>query len=640
MDDSSPLHARLSATLSDVTADPRRLVVAIAVVALLVRLVALGGRVAHFDEGRVAYWALHYLETGSISYRYIVHGPLIQYVDAALFGLLGPSDAVARLPVAIVGGLLPLAALPFREHLRDEELVALAALLAFNPVLLYYSRFLRSTLLVAAFSFVAFGMLVRAVDTRRVRYVYAASALVALAFAAKENALVYLLVWIGATALLVDHELFRPRAADTGVDVLRRHGRRVAAAVRARDRRFLRVGGHAVGVVGVAALVTLFFFAPRTPAGAEAVGLWDAVARPGSFPAVVEATVADVENGLAYWFGGTTEPGCHKESVVTAYGCFLGRFLETLALAAGPLTVFAVGGFLVERYATPTPRSLVLFASYWGFVSVVGYPLGTDIYGAWITVNALVPLAIPAAVGLGFVFRRGREAFASGDRLRAGVVACALLLVAGQVGATAATTVYLQPQSAENPLVQYAQPTGDVRPAFDSLSAGTGGTGGDGDPPTVVFYGETFVADSAESPIPPPCTDLQRALPLQWYVARTNAEATCAVDRAALAEIRDEGDPAMVVSTTEDSDPLYATLDGYGTRTVDLRASGRETVLFVDRRRHASTEPARLTRGARSENHLDVDTSPGVRSASSPSAVLSIVRRLSRNAALFTEVLR
>ncbi|WP_152039912.1 flippase activity-associated protein Agl23 [Salinigranum salinum] len=622
MDDSARLRTRFSSALSGVASDPRRLVVAVAAVALLVRLVSLGGRVAHFDEGRVAYWALHYLETGEISYRYIVHGPLIQYVDAALFGLLGPSDAVARLPVAGGGGLLPLAALLFREHLRDEELVALAALLAFNPVLLYYSRFLRSTLLVAAFAFVAFGLLVRAVDTRRVRYVYAASALVALAFAAKENALVYLLVWVGATALLVDHELFRPRAADTGVDVLRRHGRRAVAAVRARDRRLLRLGCHIVGVVGVAALVTLFFFAPRTPTGSEAVGLWEAVARPRLFPAVIDVTVADMQNGLAYWFGGTTEPGCHEESVVTAYVCFLGRFLETLAVAAGPLTVFALGGFLVERYATPRPRAVVLFAAYWGLVSVVGYPLGTDIYGAWITVNALVPLAVPAAVGLGFVFRRGREALASGDRLRAVVVACVLLLVVGQVGATAATTVYLQPQSEENPLVQYAQPIGDVRPAFDSLSTGAGGAGTDRDADTgvdVVFYGETFVTDSGESTIPPPCADLQRALPLQWYVARADLNATCAADRAALAEIREEGEPALVVSTTEDADPLYATLDGYGTRTVDLRAPGRETVLFVDRRRNASEKPTRLTRGARSGGFPGVDTSFDGRSASSPS---------------------
>ncbi|AUV80564.1 TIGR03663 family protein [Salinigranum rubrum] len=558
--------------MTEDTWDARQVVVVIACVALALRVPALGARVAHFDEGRVAYWALRYHETGAISYRYIVHGPLVQHLDAALFGLLGPTDAVARLPVAVVGGLLPLAALLFRERLRDGEVVALAALLALNPVLLYYSRFLRSTLLVAACAFVAFGALVRAVDTRRVRYVYAAGVLVALGFAAKENALVYLLVWVGATALLVDHELFRPQGEGTGVDVLRRRGRRVVAAVRNPNRRHLALAGHAVGVVAVALLVTFFLFAPRVPDG---VGLWDAFRRPTLFPTVVDATVTDVGNGLSYWFGGTTEPGCHKDSVVTAYGCFLGRFLRTLALAAGPLSVFAVGGFLLERYATPDPRPLVLFAAYWGFVSVVGYPLGTDIYGAWITVNALVPLAVPAAVGLAFVARRGHRAFESGDRVRAGVVAVALLLVVGQVGVTAATATYLDSQSAENPLVQYAQPTGEFRPVFERAASGPD-SGTD-----VVFYGETFVATGADSPIPPPCTDLQKALPLHWYVVRADLNATCAADSEALDARLREGKPALVVSTVEDSGEIRPLLDGYETRRVDLRAPGRETVFFV-----------------------------------------------------------
>ncbi|WP_136603102.1 flippase activity-associated protein Agl23 [Salinigranum halophilum] len=576
---------------------PRRLVVALTCVALLLRLPALGQRVAHFDEGRVAYWALRYHETGTISYRYIVHGPLVQYVDAALFAHLGASDAVARLPVAVVGGLLPLAALLFRERLRDEEVVALAALLSFNPVLLYYSRFLRSTLLVAACAFVAFGALVRAVDTRRVRYVYAAAVLVALGFAAKENALVYLLVWVGATALLVDHELFRPHVAETGTDRVRRYGQGVVDALRGPGRRHLRVGGHAVGVVGVALVVTLFFFAPRTSAGAEAVGLWDAVARPGAFPALVDATVDDVRRGLSYWFGGTTEPGCHKESVVTAYGCFLGRFLETLALGAGVLSVFALGGVLVERYATPRPRPVVLFTAYWGFVSVVGYPLGTDIYGAWITVNALVPLAVPAAVGLGFVFRRARAAHATGDRTRAAVVGVVLLLVAGQVGVTAAATVYHEPASADNPLVQYAQPTDEFRPVFDQLRAGPDGPDGNGATADVVFYGETFVEESADSAIPPACADLRTALPLQWYVARADADATCAADRQALeAHLADaDARPTLVVSTVADADAVRRMLDGYTTRTASLRAPGRETVFFV--RRDANASVASRERG-------------------------------------------
>ena len=64
---------------------------------LLVRLAFLGDRVAHFDEGRVAYWILEYSETGVLFYRPIIHGPLLHLLNGSLFGLFGPTDFVMRL---------------------------------------------------------------------------------------------------------------------------------------------------------------------------------------------------------------------------------------------------------------------------------------------------------------------------------------------------------------------------------------------------------------------------------------------------------------------------------------------------------------------------------------------------------------
>ena len=86
-------------------------VLAVTLVALVARFVLLGQRIAHFDEARVAWWGLEYLETGSTSYRYIIHGPLMQYLHRYLFEVFGATDLVMRAPVALVGGLLPLVAL-------------------------------------------------------------------------------------------------------------------------------------------------------------------------------------------------------------------------------------------------------------------------------------------------------------------------------------------------------------------------------------------------------------------------------------------------------------------------------------------------------------------------------------------------
>lgn len=543
-------------------------VLAVTAFGLVARLLWLGRRVAHFDEGRVGYWALRFYETGQIDYRFIVHGPFVQYLDAVVFALIGPSDFALRLPTALIGGLLPVAVLLFREHLRDTELVVAAVFLAVNPVLLYYSRFLRSTIIVATVMFVAFGCLVRLYDRRAVRYSYFAAALVAVGFAAKESAAVYLLTWLGATALLIDHALFHPREFQTGLDRL---GTVWADLRRTVDRdRLLRYVGHLVGIAVVFVVVAGFFYTPRAGTGGG-VGLWRGLADPSQLPQLVEVTRGDLVDGYRYWFGGTTR----KESLATTYVSFLGRFLETVLADAGPLVAFAVIGFVVERYASAEPRNLVMFASYWGFVSVIGYPLGTDIYGAWIVVNALVPLVIPAGVGVALVVRRGWEALADDDRISVGIAALLLVLVAGQVGATVVSGVYLNPTDRDNPLVQYAQPAGDLKPTLERVRAIAPANPG----VDVVFYGEELIVDNpGGGGIPPPCADISNTLPLQWYFEMVDANASCA------SSLDDLGadPPPVVIARPQHRDELGRSVGGYARRTYLLRTFQFDIDVYYD----------------------------------------------------------
>ncbi|MEF8840826.1 MAG: flippase activity-associated protein Agl23, partial [Haloarculaceae archaeon] len=102
---------------------------------LALRLVVLGSRVAHFDEGRVAYFTEYFVRTGNFEYRPIIHGPFLQHVNSGVFAALGPTDFAMRLVVALVGAALPLTALLFRDRLRETEVLALAFFLALNPVL-------------------------------------------------------------------------------------------------------------------------------------------------------------------------------------------------------------------------------------------------------------------------------------------------------------------------------------------------------------------------------------------------------------------------------------------------------------------------------------------------------------------------
>jgi len=191
---------------------PARAVLGVTGLALLARLLFLGQRIAHWDEGRVAYWILKRPENGWV-YRPIVHGPFVQHTTSVVFDLLGPTDATMRLVVAVLGGLLPLAALLFRSRLGDGETVALAVVLAANPLLLYFSRFMRSDVPLAVFSFVAFGFFLRAVDEGRPRDLLGTGAALGLAFTTKENALLYLLSWTGAATLVVAAVLYRRHEA-------------------------------------------------------------------------------------------------------------------------------------------------------------------------------------------------------------------------------------------------------------------------------------------------------------------------------------------------------------------------------------------------------------------------------------------
>lgn len=567
-------------------------VVGVTVLALVVRFAGLGTRVTHFDEARVAWWTLEFAQTGQFQYRFIIHGPFIQVLNKYLITLLGPTDFVVRVVPALVGGLLPLAALLFRDHLRDSEVVALALFLAANPVLLYYSRFSRSTILVAGFMFVAFGLFVRAIDTRNVRYVYAGVVFAAFGFASKENAVVYVVSWIGASVLILDYRLFSPLADTSGFDRIRTFWADRGAGLTERAPAYV---GHAALAVGLFTVIFVFFYAPR---GVE-VGLYRTLGQPTKLPLMVDAITGlhpdrvshlgwrggyegGINGSVGYWFG---EPG-NKGNLVDFYLSTLEKFLGALSRYAASLISLAVVGFLVERYGADRPRGLVMFAGYWGFVSVLGYPLAADIWAAWITVNALVPLAIPAAVGLALVYRWGREALDDDDAAGVGLAALLLVLVAGQTAAAGVGAVYLNPVGEDNGLVQYAQPQQELRPIVTNMSAVAARNDG---PDVLVYekfnYSRSMVARHPNPDWTPSCLSWHNALPLPWYMERAEMNVTCAgslneANRTA------QADPPFVIARASDRDAVDGRLTEYepfpsNNGTYYHRTLAFEKVVFV-----------------------------------------------------------
>ena len=565
--DAASLRSRATSALDRVGLDPVHVVVLdVALLGLVARLYDLGGRVAHWDEARVVYWTLRYIETGNVEYRPIIHGPFYHHVNRVVFDVFGTTDFSMRLAVAVLSAGLPLTALLLRDRLSDLEVAALAGFLAFNPALVYYSRFMRGDPLVAAFAFAAFAFGVAVIDTGRRRYFLAAVAAFALALTVKENAILYPVCWLGATVLAVDHGLLWDREYDgEWLFLARDYVRRALGLLR---RHVLVV---VVGAVEFLAIL-VFFYAPRTRTE-SGPGLGKVLENPGMAPEVLWLSTGGAWAEL--WSGWIQ--GSHQDH---SYIPYLGDFLQSMGYGALALSMLAVLGFVVDRYSEEGPTTVVQFGFYWGFASVLGYPLVTDIMAPWATVNAIVALAIPAAAGFAVLVRWGSTAVDAADHVTLGLAVFAVVLVVGQVGATTAGAVYANPQAESNHLVQYAQPAGDIGPVTDVFHEAGATPGG----PDVVFYGEFFVDGGAPTvPRKPGCIKWFNALPLPWYVGASDAEVACAGNETALDSTLAgaETGPAVVVVHEDDAATVAGSLPDYEPHTYLLRLSDTPTTFFV-----------------------------------------------------------
>jgi uncharacterized protein (TIGR03663 family) len=583
--------------------DPRRLYAAVAVVAvlaLLARFVGLGSRPAHWDEARVGYWILDYIRTGAFEYRAIIHGPFIHHANRVVFAVLEPNDFTMRIVPALIGGLMPLSALLLRDRLRPIETVALAGFLAFSPILLYYSRFMRGDLMLAAFMFAAFACFVRAVDTGKGRFVVAGMLLSALGFTVKENALLYVLCWLGGLALVFDTRLYVSRyreaagaSPDGGAAPVTARGDWTDVFVADIERAARGVRGVLpsvlVGAVGFL-LVIVFMYAPRTPV-AGGVGINQVVATPGVLPAVLEeALIGSAEEYYGTWINSDL-----SESVYTRY---LGALARDTAAGALAVSIAGTGGFLIERYAAEKPRPLVMLAFYWALASFLGYPAVVDqaAAGNWTVIHVAAPMAIPAAVGVAYVVRWGQDAFRTDDRTGVGLAALVLLLVVALVAWSSLSVVYLNPTGPDNEVVQYAQPRDDIQPEMAALDRLADGEGTD-----VLLYGTFMVQEDPPetSEFYPACSDWFNALPLPWYYTVSDATVDCARTAEALPAANETAPPVVIAKADEDvridngssstflqvPEELEERFPGYDASIKRIRTTDTPVVFLIDRDR-------------------------------------------------------
>ena len=158
------------------------------IIGAAMRLWDLGSRAMHHDESLHALYSWNFAEGRGYAHDPMMHGPFQMEATAGVFYVLGDGEFTARLLYAVAGTLL--IALPFFLRYRLGRIGALlvSVMLTFSPAMLYFSRFARNDILMAVWVLGLVIAMWRYLDSGRSRYLYIASALLALAFATKENA--------------------------------------------------------------------------------------------------------------------------------------------------------------------------------------------------------------------------------------------------------------------------------------------------------------------------------------------------------------------------------------------------------------------------------------------------------------------
>ncbi len=128
------------------------------VVAVAFRVLDLPLKPLHSDEGVNGWYSLRLWWTGYYHYQASdYHGPMMYYVNLAVFWLLGASDTTLRLGAALTGALGVVALALYRRSLGVTGVAAAALLLAVMPIDVYFSRTVIHEVYLATGTLVALG---------------------------------------------------------------------------------------------------------------------------------------------------------------------------------------------------------------------------------------------------------------------------------------------------------------------------------------------------------------------------------------------------------------------------------------------------------------------------------------------------
>jgi uncharacterized protein (TIGR03663 family) len=347
--------------------------IALVVLALVLRLYALGDRPFHHDESQDAYFSWIFRTRGDYVYMPILHGPLRFYLTALMYFLFGDSNFTARLAPALMGtGMVALCWL-LRPLLGRVAAFSAATLLAVGPTYLYFSRFAREDIYIACITLALLAVTFRFLDRPRPHQPALIGGLLALSFATKEST--FITVFVAGTFFL-------------GWLAIPRLRPKLLAPVTSMGWE-----PWAWALVMFAGMFTVLFTTFLT----HPAGLWDGI-----------------YEGLHYWL--SQQPVARGGEPWYFY-IFVLFGEEWPALLLG-----AVGAVVALR--RPTPLRIFLI---WAFLlSLAVYSWASEKF-AWLVMHPLLPLLLLAGLGVQAIWQ-ARDRLA-GKLGLAAMVLCAVYVV-------------------------------------------------------------------------------------------------------------------------------------------------------------------------------------------------------------------
>ena len=187
--------------------------IVILILTIFSRFYMLGERAVSHDETTHAKYAWNFYTGRGFRHDPLMHGPLLFEAAAFFYFLFGVNDFTARLYTALTGIALVMLPLLFQKWLGKLGAFIASVMLLISPSIAYYSRYTRHDVPMILFVFLLLWAILHYLDTGKVKWLYWMAAFFPLMFATKENAYIYILIFVGLLALPFAWQIFTTKWA-------------------------------------------------------------------------------------------------------------------------------------------------------------------------------------------------------------------------------------------------------------------------------------------------------------------------------------------------------------------------------------------------------------------------------------------